>query len=61
MFQECGNIYAYTSIIKAFARFNGRKKRKIIINIYANVLDKCLSIDYDEFEKWNHSMFCINV
>ena len=58
MFQECGNIYAYTSIIKAFARFNGSKKRKITINIYANVLDNCLSMNYDEFEKWSYSVFC---
>ena len=35
------------------------KNVTIIINIYANVLDNCLSMNYDELEKWSYSVFCI--
>ena len=59
MFRQYRDIYAYTSIIKAFGRFSCRKNVTIIINIYANVLDNCLSMNYDELEKWSYSVFCI--
>ena len=31
-----------------------KKKYKIFDNIYANVLDKCLNMDYYELVKWNY-------